>query len=1028
MFTARVLDEERPGPGRSEVHELLDRARAHSGGGLVVQGQPGIGKTSLLRYAADAATGFVVLTAEGVEAESDLAFAALHRLLMPLSARISSLPRMQAATLTRAMAGDPADVPGELPLCVAVLELLVRTARRRPVLVCVDDVHLIDDASRDVLAFVGRRLASEKVAMLFAAPDDRPAPAGLPSLTLPGLDPSACTALIDRLLAGDVAADVAAVVGQSCAGNPRAIEELTRTLSADQRAGRVPLPDTLPLYSRVRKEYDDRIARLPIATRRLLVLVAADEQLDVRTLGRAAEAGGGSLSALAPAEAAGLVHESDGAVRFRFPLLRAAVYRSAAASDRRTAHRLLADVLPADADAAPPSEGAPWSRAEAAARLRRAWHLAALLETDAAPPRPGAAATAAPPTAAPPTAAPPTAAPPTAAPPTAAPPTAAPPTAAPPTAGPGAADPDPAGPGAAGPGAASPNPAVVAAAGPVAGGGDVVGGGAGRGDVVGELAAAAAAVRGSGDHSAASVAAERVAELSAEAGDRASHLLAAAQDAWLAGQPHRAGVLLARVRPPQPETALHGFRDLLRGEIELRTGLPAAAQEHLIQAATRLGEPHRTAAMIALIHAGEPDFLAGDQRRYLSVLDRVLALRTGHESPEAELMFEFCAGMSATFNRRHREAVAPLRRVLELAPQHDDPTLLVWASLVACILGQESLGLGLSVRARAAAQVRGEVAVIPRTLELTTYAQLWLGRHPSAAASAEEGLQRARELGQVGSASFHLATLALLAVPRGDEQTCVVRARAAIAEADDRGLAMSVAMANWALAALDLTVGRTAEAASRLQVLVSDAGAGRSHPLVRMMAAPHFVEAALRCGDRQAASTVGRYFTEWADATGSPAPKALAARIRAMVATEPGVAEENYREAMRLHLLGDHDFERARTELLYGHELRRRRGSLAARNVLHSALETFERLDANPWAEACHGELRAAGEASGPPKTNDSLTPQQLQIAGLAAQGATNREIAAKLYLSVRTVDHHMRNIFVRLGVRSRVELVRLMF
>ncbi|GAA3391797.1 ATP-binding protein [Cryptosporangium minutisporangium] len=918
------------GPGRPEVRALLDQVRGHHGGGLVVQGPPGIGKTSLLRYAADAAQGFVVLTAEGVEAETELPFAALHRLLMPLSARVATLPKLQATTLARVMAGDPEDFPGQLPLCVAVLELLVRTARRRPVLCCVDDVHLIDAASRDALAFVARRLAAEKVAMVFTMPDDRPPLPGLPTLALPGLAQPAAAALIGRLLAGDVTADVAGAIGRSCAGNPRAIEELTRTLSADQRAGRASLPETLPLYSRVRREYDERIARLPLATRRLLLLIATDEHLDAGTLARAAETGGGHLSALEPAEAAGLVHEIDGAVRFRFPLLRGAVYQAAPPEDRRAAHRLLADVLAQEAVGAEAG-----SRAEAEWRLRRAWHLAAL-----------------------------------------------------------APDAEPA--------------------------------------LAGELERAAAAVRDNGDHAAASLAAERIAELTPEPDEKAEHLLAAAQDAWLAGQPHRAGVLLARLRPPRPETALHGYRDLLRGEIELRTGLPAAAQELLLGAAGRLGEPHRTAAMVALIHASEVDFLAGDQRRYLDVLNRVKALRGSDESPEAELMFEFCTGMAAAFERRHTESVGPLRRVLELAPLHDDPTLLVWASLAACVLGQESTALGLSVRARASAQVRGEVAALPRTLELSTYAQLWLGRHPAAVASADEGLLLARNLGQAGSASFHLASLALLAVPRGDEQTCLVRARAAISEADNRGLSMSVAMANWALAALDLTVGRTAEAMARLLVLVSDVGAGRSHPLVKMMAAPHFVEAALRCGKREAAVGIGRYFDIWANATGSPAPMALAARCRALLATDPHAAEENYREAMRLHQLGDHEFERARTELLYGHELRRRRGALAARGVLHSALETFQRLEAEPWAEACQGELRAAGEVVRPAPSESrpgpaNLTPQQLQIAQLAAQGATNREIAAQLYLSVRTVDHHMRNIFVRLGVRSRVELVKLM-
>ncbi|EXG79731.1 LuxR C-terminal-related transcriptional regulator [Cryptosporangium arvum] len=912
-----------------EISARLDDVHA-----VVVQGPPGIGRTSLLRQVAATADGSEVLTAEGVETETGLRFAALHRLLMPLADRIPSLPKRPAATLARMMAGD---APAGLPLGVAVLELLTRAARRQPVRCCVDDVHLVDDASRDVLAFVARRIASEPITMLFTMPDDRPPLPGLPSATLPGVDAV-------QFLAGTVPADVAAAIGRGCGGNPRAIEELTRTLSADQRDGRAPLPETLPLYGRVRREYDARLARLPVAARRLLLLVAADEQVDVRTLGRAAAAAGGDLSALAPAEAAGLVHEADGSMRFRFPLLRGAVYHAASDDDRRAAHRLLADVLagePAGADL----------RAEARRHLRRAWHLAALT-----PPPPD------------------------------------------------------------GPTAAGRTKADVGN-----GGGSADGE---RGAVAEELTRAAEVVRGNGDHAAASEAVERAAELTANPDDKAEHLLAAARDAWLAGRPHRAGVLLARLRPPHPEAALLGFRDLLRGEIALRTGTPTAAQELLLAAADRLGEPHRTAAMIALIHASEVDFVSGDERRYLRTLHRVIALRRGDESGAAELMFEFCTGMAATFERRHADAVAPLRRVLELSTQHHDPTLLSWAALTACILGQEDTALGLSVRARASAQVRGEIAALPRTFELSTYAQLWLGRHAGATSTADEGLALARSLGQPGSASFQLASLALLAVPRGDEPTCVVRARAAIAEADDRGPGMSVAMAHWALGALDLTVGRTTEAMARLRVLVT--ASGRSHPLVRMMAAPHFVEAALRYGDRGAAATVGGHFDAWANATGSPAPMALAARCRALVASDPAVAEENYREAMRLHRLGRHEFERARTELLYAHELRRRRGAPAAREVLHDALDTFRQLEAEPWVRACQGELRATGEDVRPERAHrPDLTPQQLRIARFAAQGATNREIAAQLYLSVRTVDHHMRNIFVRLGVRSRVELVR---
>ncbi|ASU84697.1 hypothetical protein CDO52_19510 [Nocardiopsis gilva YIM 90087] len=171
-----------------------------------------------------------------------------------------------------------------------------------------------------------------------------------------------------------------------------------------------------------------------------------------------------------------------------------------------------------------------------------------------------------------------------------------------------------------------------------------------------------------------------------------------------------------------------------------------------------------------------------------------------------------------------------------------------------------------------------------------------------------------------------------------------------------------------------------------------------------------------------------RAFDRWAEATGSDEVRALAARCRALRA-EGSRAEEHFEEAVNLHKSGYCDFERARTELLFGNMLRRARQVRRAREHLHAALETFDGLNAAPWSGQARSELRAAGEAVRTRERSalEELSPQQLQIARFVAEGATNREVAAQLFLSPRTVDHHLRNVFAKLGIRSRVELARML-
>ncbi|MGC5051534.1 response regulator transcription factor [Micromonospora sp. DT48] len=194
------------------------------------------------------------------------------------------------------------------------------------------------------------------------------------------------------------------------------------------------------------------------------------------------------------------------------------------------------------------------------------------------------------------------------------------------------------------------------------------------------------------------------------------------------------------------------------------------------------------------------------------------------------------------------------------------------------------------------------------------------------------------------------------------------------------------------------------------------------------MATPHLVEAAAYDGRPARARTALAVFDHWAGSTASPLRRALSARCHALLAPRGSAeAEQQFRRALSLHPSDAATFERARTELLFGRELRRARRPREARGHLHRAWQDFTLLGAQSWARQATVELRAAGESVGAPDPHAVrlLTGQQLRIARLVASGATNREVATQMFLSTRTVDHHLRNIYHRLGIRSRTELVR---
>ncbi|HEX3517343.1 MAG TPA: LuxR family transcriptional regulator [Trebonia sp.] len=355
-------DEELMLYGRGEqlaaIDGLLEGMRSGRAGALVLRGEAGIGKTALLNAAGERAAWARVLRVTGVEAEAELPFAALHALMRPALDEIGVLPTRQAQALRGAFGMTEAAAADRFMVGLGVLSLIAELAEDRPVLCLVDDAQWLDQASADALAFAARRLHAERVAVIVAARDEpaRASLPGLPELRVGGLDgPTA-----ERLLAGSglVRAVRDRLVAEA-GGNPLALIELSRGLSAGQRAGSVS-PLTLPAVSpvsRVQQAFGARIAALTQPGRRAVLVAALAGLAELAEVSRAIAAAGGSLTDLAAAERAGLLRVTPAGIVFSHPLVRSAALAGSDVAERTAGHQALAGVLDGD---------------------RRAWHLAAV--------------------------------------------------------------------------------------------------------------------------------------------------------------------------------------------------------------------------------------------------------------------------------------------------------------------------------------------------------------------------------------------------------------------------------------------------------------------------------------------------------------------------------------------------------------------------------------------------------------------------------------------------------------------------
>ncbi|MEA2234907.1 MAG: hypothetical protein QOD83_4723 [Solirubrobacteraceae bacterium] len=343
---------------------LLKAVRGGRSGALVVCGEAGIGKTGLLDYAIKSASDLRIARAVGVESEMELPFAALHQLCAPLHDRLGRLPAPQRDALETTFGLSAGAAPDRFLVGLAFLSVLSEAAEERPLLCVVDDAQWLDRASAQTLAFVARRLRIESVLLLFAAREPSDEFTGLPELVVGGLPDADARNVLASVIPGRLDERVADQLVIEARGNPLALLELPRGLSAAQLAGGFGLPGAFSLPGGIEERFLDRLERLPEDTQLLLLVAAAEPLGDPALLRRAADRLGIMDAVLEPAKSVGLI-EIGRRVRFRHPLVRSAIYRAATPPERRQVHRALAEATDAQLD---PDRHA-WHLAEAAAGL-----------------------------------------------------------------------------------------------------------------------------------------------------------------------------------------------------------------------------------------------------------------------------------------------------------------------------------------------------------------------------------------------------------------------------------------------------------------------------------------------------------------------------------------------------------------------------------------------------------------------------------------------------------------------------------
>jgi DNA-binding CsgD family transcriptional regulator len=545
-----------------------------------------------------------------------------------------------------------------------------------------------------------------------------------------------------------------------------------------------------------------------------------------------------------------------------------------------------------------------------------------------------------------------------------------------------------------------------------------------------ELEMAAARAGGRTAHAAAAEALEAAARLSSAPVDHGRRLLAAGGSALAAGDLPRAGRLLDEVIALGAEAAQTVQAMAGRGHVEMFGGSTRRAIDMLVAAAERIAPISPEAAAGMLAQAILASQMRADIGTTLDLSERAAALVSGHEAGGPPVVAAATASASA-FAHASRPAPEGLEQRLAEGVAAGDPVAYIWAVALKhnMMLGERyEEALAGTDGFIHAARSRSTPSAIAYPLGLRAEMLVRLGRFGEARAAADEGARIAEETGQPAVLGWALSILARAEAALGLDEDCRAHAAAARAMAEASDAASVLIFADAALGELALAKGDAETAVEHLAAADRRFDRTRGgHPLLVPFHG-NLVEARIRASQVAEAARDLEELDEMARVSGAAWPAAAAARCRGLMAADDGF-EEQFAAALALHALTPTPFERARTELCLGERLRRSRRLREARGPLEAARATFEALGAQLWAARTQRELRASGSrpARRDRATTEALTPQELQVALVIAEGATNREAATALFLSPKTIEYHLGHAFHKLGVRSRAELVRRM-
>ncbi|MGY1650133.1 AAA family ATPase [Geodermatophilus sp. SYSU D01119] len=542
-----------------------------------------------------------------------------------------------------------------------------------------------------------------------------------------------------------------------------------------------------------------------------------------------------------------------------------------------------------------------------------------------------------------------------------------------------------------------------------------------------ELADVAGRARERRGFAASSAALERAAALTGDAARAAALLAGAVRDAALGGDAARARALGGAVLRGAAGPAVRGEVLAVLGRVEQDTGSVPAARD-LLEAAAGLATG-RTAVW-ALTDLAVVGHRLGDVAGIRSAAARAASIADDAD-PLQRALAAWVAGVAEVSGGDPDAGRGLLRRAL--ATMEEAPGLRAEARLLPLLvlalgwLPDAATAVAVVERRVREARAAGALGVLVAVLAMTAHGRVQLlGDHAGAFADAGESVELAGQLGYVADAAPAHELLAWEYAARGrheDAEEHLARARALVVRAGTAGVAAHLALS---AAACALCRGDLATTARLLEErLAADGGSGAlGEPLG---VAPLLVEAWTGLGRRaEAAGLADRYAS--ASRSPSPATAALVARCRALACPDDDAAAALFRDALTAHAAGPDRFEEPHTRLLYGERLRRAGRRVPAREQLTAAADAFAAMELTAWARRAEEELRATGRTARPrrPLPEEPLTPQEVRIATLAGGGASNREIAAELFLSPKTVEHHLSGVYRKRGLRSRVQLARL--